>query len=339
VEEDWLVVVVVVVVVDVDPAVELATYPGEVSPKLLLSDTFAALGALDVLGAFDTFGALVVLGAFDTLGALDVLGAFDILGALDVLGAFDTLGALETLTLVLSVTTVTETAAEGVVLSASPDERLTVVVLLYVWEEDAPVVVDVDPAVEPLLATYPGGVSPKLLLSSTFAALGGLDVLGAFDTFGALDALNFGALDVLGAFDTLGALDVLGAFDTLGALDALTSFGAFAFTAWDWNELPPVLTLEKRGHSVSKGLMQFFSASHHVYPALALQPLSSRSPPTIWVDLPASVRQLSTMNKAVKASKRKNDLKGFICNLKHWMIKNNAKSKKCCQKMLRWIIH
>jgi len=77
-------------------------------------------------------GALDVLGAFDTLGALDVLGAFETFGALDVLGAFDTLGALETLTLVLSVTTVTEFAAEGVVLSASPDERLTVVVLLYV---------------------------------------------------------------------------------------------------------------------------------------------------------------------------------------------------------------
>ena len=61
------------------------------------------------------------------------------------------------------------------------------------------VVVDVDPAVESLLATYPGGVSPKLLLSDTFAALG--------------------------------ALDVLGAFYILGALDALTSFGAFAFTA------------------------------------------------------------------------------------------------------------
>jgi len=57
VEEDLLVVVVVVVVIDVDPEVELATYPGGVSPKLLLSGTLAALdslGAFDILGVFDT---------------------------------------------------------------------------------------------------------------------------------------------------------------------------------------------------------------------------------------------------------------------------------------------
>jgi hypothetical protein len=57
-DEDLLVVVVVVVVIDVDPEVELATYPGGVSPKLLLSGT---LGALESLGAFD------ILGVFDTL--------------------------------------------------------------------------------------------------------------------------------------------------------------------------------------------------------------------------------------------------------------------------------
>ncbi len=53
VEEDLLVVVVVVVVIEV----ELATYPGGVSPKLLLSGTLAALdslGAFDILGVFDT---------------------------------------------------------------------------------------------------------------------------------------------------------------------------------------------------------------------------------------------------------------------------------------------
>jgi hypothetical protein len=172
-----------------------------------------------------------------------------------------------------------------------------------------------------LLVTYPGGVSPRLSLSGTSAAFVPLVFLGAFVTL-----VFLGAFVTLGAFEALtsfGALDDLGASDTLGALRAFASFGAFffrvafTFTACELNELPllVVLTLEKRGHSVSKGLIQIFSASHQVYPALALQPLQSRSPPTIPVDPLASVRQISAMNKAAKACKRRKAFKGFIFNL------------------------